>query len=154
MTEKDLQVALFRRYSKGWKVACPNKHMFGWEADVLSVTPKHYTTEYEIKLTKADFLKDAEKGWADYGKNYVSKYDRMISGQGPNRFFYVIMKDVVDVDMIPDFAGYIEATKTKRGGFFLHQKKPAKRLHNKKLTDKKIQVIYRSLYYRTWNNML
>jgi hypothetical protein len=39
----------------------PNTYLGNWEADVFEVTKSGYLYEYEVKITRADFKKDAEK---------------------------------------------------------------------------------------------
>jgi hypothetical protein len=60
MTEEFIQERL-RVYAQDHRYLIGNSFIFDWESDFFSVTKSHYSIEYEIKISKADFKKDVEK---------------------------------------------------------------------------------------------
>lgn len=63
MTALDIEIAVMAHFKPRVNVVVPN---VSWgagvhECDVLSLTPSGYATEIEIKISKADLIKDKEK---------------------------------------------------------------------------------------------
>lgn len=104
------------------------RHWF-FETDVLSVSKSLVTTEYEIKVSRNDFLKEADK---------EGKY-AFLSGQRPprkgipQRFYYAVPEGLITLDEIPDYAGLIYVSKTGklttiRKAPWIHRQKPEREL--------------------------
>lgn len=71
-----------------------------FETDLLGVTRDGFPVEYEIKLTKKDFLADKCK---------KDKHDLLRKGQTPFKFFwYAAPKGVIPYDKLPSWAGLLE----------------------------------------------
>lgn len=68
----------------------------GFECDLFGMTTRHYTVEYEIKTTTADYHNDFNKGL---------KHTWIRQGKRTNRFYFVLAHDVVA--LVPDYAGLI-----------------------------------------------
>lgn len=154
-TAKQIQLALFNEleHGRGHRPVVPNHHFPGWfECDVLSVTKAGFWHEFEIKLTKADFRKDALKS-TNYGTRRVpairTKYDALRQGKGPSRFTYVVPDGLLKPDDVPDFAGLMVYL-TRGARTYVKELKASKQLHSRKLETKQIQSLYRLFYWRYW----
>lgn len=90
------------------KYVMPNLYINGRECDVYSETISGYSHEYEIKISRNDFLNDINKG---------SKHLHLAEGKRVNRFWYVIPflsanldvkpYNLVFADEIPSYSGLI-----------------------------------------------
>jgi hypothetical protein len=165
MNAKKILLILWQANNKQFTVAAPNVYAgYGWESDLLALNKREYATEYEIKLTASDFKRDAKKQAWDrepaHNWNYKSKYDMLLEGLGPNRFYYVLPEGVVADDQVPEWAGIIRVEDlTKREGYEprnywhelrLYKTREAKMLHKGKADPKIRDNCFRSLYYRYW----
>ncbi len=135
-------------------VVIPNYYYQGFECDVLVVSKKLYTTEYEIKLTKSDFKADFNKqrDYYDWQSrktiNGATKHDEIKRGKRTNRFYFVIPKGL-DVE-IPIYAGkIIFYEKYKQINFEIVKR--AKLLHKKTLSINEIEHIAGNLSWRYYN---
>ena len=146
MKESDVVGKVFVDFYKGWIIAAPNTYAlaYGFEADLLAVTKSGYSVEYEVKLTKSDFLNDGKK-LTSYSK--IPKYHKLEQGKGPNRFYYVLPKNMVEEHLIPSWAGIIYLDNKQ-----LYVSRKAKLLHSKKTSDKVIERLERSIFHRFWFN--
>jgi hypothetical protein len=68
---------------------------YGWEADVISVTPAGLAHEFEIKISKADYCRDAKK----YKHHFIGD-----QANAPAYFWYVTCGFEIDP---PEKAGWI-----------------------------------------------
>lgn len=164
MGEKEIQDLIWCRFSRDGNVLMiPCTGVLGWEADMLIVTRALLTHEMEIKVSHADFLRDAKKD------KMVNQYNRFIAGeksykhQGKrgwreweinvltpaNYFWYVCPKDVIAATEVPPWAGLIFA----EGETFRVQKRP-KRLHGQKISTKNLEALCRTMNYRYWSMRL
>lgn len=165
--EVNVQRIIWYRYAGSWQVACPNKYAFGWECDVLAITKSGYSVEYEIKLSRSDFLADASKSWYEHnGRRYrksdlrfingepteVFKHDLLKEGKGPNRFVYVMPRGLVELEEIPDHAGVVFFNPDS-GHQQMYSKRKAPRLHGDKAGQEIIDSINTSLYYKIWQTL-
>lgn len=151
MKSADIQVALWREleYSRHHRPVVPNAIVKNWfECDVLSVSGSGYWWEFEIKISKTDFLNDALKTAriGGYGSKPVHKYSAIQEKQGPARFCYVTPEGLLNKDDIPEFAGLWEVDKFKRVREVI--KPPT--LHMEKLDQKVVDDLYRKMYWRYW----
>lgn len=153
------------RYQKN--LVCPNyTPRKWWECDVFELTAAGYFTEYEIKLTRADFKADSkkiEKSWTGPWDNRIEvirkKHDLLAAGDptGPSRFWYVAPEGIlVDAD-IPAWAGLITChvySEKNRFGVQTTIVKEAPRLHKVKLEAKRLEHLRSIFYYRFLNRFL
>lgn len=87
-----------------------------WECDVFQLTDALWWTEFEIKLSvsdyRADALKEKERGPYVYGveRQKERKHDLLAAHdpQGPNRFYYVTPVGLLEKEVLPAWAGWIE----------------------------------------------
>lgn len=149
----------------------PNKW---WECDVFEITKAGYFREYEVKLSRSDFLADAKKFQEDVGYDRIDgKYQRVIKEhrvkhdllskgdeRGPVQFWYVVPLGLVRIDEVPSWAGLIELTdrgasySTSHWRFSENQTKEAPRLHKKKIEQNVRDHAFSVCYYRMHNLML
>jgi hypothetical protein len=161
------QALYMQDYQKGRRIMAPNIHLLMGEQDFLSVTKAGYASEYEIKMSRADFKADVKKTAAktsrwglQNGKTHTYKHD-VLSGKTapkhgrrnlkvPKWFWFVVPADL-DVE-VPAYAGLIHA-RLSRGysGVSLRIVKKAPTIkHATKLGTKEHEQITQSLTYRFW----
>lgn len=113
---------------------------------MIAATKAGLLIEYEVKISRSDFRADLKKfrhRWLDTG---TVKHN--IGVRGPSYFYYVVPRDLVRVDEIPDHAGLIYCHPV------FQIVKPAPRLHSTKITDNQRQWLERSLIHRYWRERL
>jgi hypothetical protein len=105
----------FCRGSNSSELIIPNYYLGHYEMDVCRITPAGIVYEYEIKISRSDFKNDLKKGFEGYKKEkgeYVKtqylKHESLKLGQlNCNRFYYVVPKDLIRIDEVPEYAGLI-----------------------------------------------
>lgn len=165
MNERDIQRALMAdRYRRSFVL--PNYTPAGWwECDVFEITQAGYFREYEIKLSRSDFLADAKKMRQDWdekvptdpsqGFTYVKRAKHACMGQpnGPQQFYYVCPRGLVKESEVPSWAGFIEVVTRP------HYHRPpwnvseltirkAPKLHKEKLNPKILERARGTHYWR------
>lgn len=136
-----------------------------WECDVFEVTKAGYFTEYEVKLTRADFKADATKARLDYGAPRkevmpdgtfrllpmptIEKHQLLSAGdvRGPSRFFFVAPSGLLDGLTIPPWAGLIEIYPSGEH-LFERRKIAAPKLHRKEADPAILKHAESVCYYR------
>ena len=149
--QKDLIV--FAR-SSAYDIVLANFYFGSYEMDVFKLNDKMWITEYEIKISKADFKKDFEKSrthWIKddksergYSSVLTNKHDQMIHGScNPNRFYFVVPEGLIETKDVPNHCGLIYWNDT---GLWIV--KNAKLLHKNTQPLKIYKDIARSLSFR------
>jgi|SRR3972149_2314134 len=111
--------------------------LFGtWESDLVSVTKSGLLHEFEIKISRSDFKKDADK----YKHHHIGK-----DSYSPAYFWYVTFGFEIEV---PEKAGWIEIV-SKRDKYKILIRKEAPRLNTWK-PNKETQIA-RLLSWRLTN---
>jgi len=121
VTAKEIAGSVMRHVRGMNQVVLSNVYLLGspWECDVIRVMPSRLYTEYEIKLTVADFRNDFEKtaGWK---KNGAKKHDVLADPDlaldrhwrreypRPKHFYFVTPPGLLTTEMLPAHAGLIE----------------------------------------------
>jgi hypothetical protein len=161
LTEEQIQNSIFFQYThRGNLLIVPCSFVFGWEADIVIVTRALFTHEFEIKLTRSDFLNDKKKDKFEHfrrwlagervyrKKTYCGSFDLDVC-QPPNYFWYVCPTDMIKGEDVPPWAGlaYVDGTRLRT------QKKP-KRLHTDKLPTRGLMQVCGSLNGRYWHYRL
>ena len=81
----------------------------GEECDVISISKSDYIYEYEVKISKSDFKRDFIK--KKHSNIINEKFTKTIKGDInfiiPNYFNYVVPRDLISIDDIPEYAGLI-----------------------------------------------
>lgn len=115
MTVDTLQMAIRQRYRFEQKAVLTNVFVLRspWESDAIYVTKAGFWAEFEIKLTRSDFLADFRK--SQYGVNkheaYAAQHEIRSGSYGgslipkPKHFWFVCPEGVVTNDDIPPHAG-------------------------------------------------
>jgi hypothetical protein len=115
--------------------------IFPWESDLISVTKSLYAHEYEIKISLADYKRDAHK------ESKHIMLQGFYGGVRPNYFWYA----TYDFDITPpDHAGWIKVMPGRHNPN-VWIKKDAPRLTDVKLSDDKQRDIARLLSFRIAN---
>lgn len=104
------------------EIVVPNYYLGRYECDVMKISKAGQLTEYEIKTSRADFRKDAEKAHrihtglfeqTDRGRRAVyedeTKHQSILKGKRCNRFYFVVPKGLIAPDEVPDGLGLIYA---------------------------------------------
>lgn len=138
------------RNKKGYKVY-PNVFVGSWEADLLEISRYGLTYEYEVKVSRSDFLRDFKK--TDSSGNY--KMDEVSAGNRTNYFYYIVPRGLVAPDEVPDHAGLVYAyygTLVEKGHsekkMYFDIVKSAKKLTRSKADEKLISILHQSIYFR------
>lgn len=109
------------------EIIVPNYFLGRFECDLLKISKAGQLTEYEIKVSRADFKKDFEKiqhtRFMGYemeernGQQYKkavyqneTKQDIILQGKRVNRFYYVTPANLVKPEEVPAGLGLIYAT--------------------------------------------
>lgn len=71
------------------------------ESDAVVATMSGQVIEYEIKASRADFIRDRSKL-----RNRI--YSGEIAGNRPNRFFYVTASGIITEQDLPPWAGWMQ----------------------------------------------
>lgn len=125
----------------------PNTYLGNWEADVFEVTKSGYLYKYEVKITRADFKKDAEKERKYCSGLSINKFEQLREGKRVNYFYYLVPEGLITVDELPEFAGLIYINTKYRHPSF-KTVKVAPKLSTDKITDQRMMKLYESSYYR------
>ena len=72
-----------------------------WEHDVISLSGNGMLYEFEVKISRSDFLKEKNK------KYKWECYQLPLTDKCPNYFFYVCKEGLIKESEIPEFAGLI-----------------------------------------------
>jgi hypothetical protein len=130
----------------------PNVQVFGWESDLVSVTRDDYVYEYEIKISRKDFLLDLTK----HRHSHLTRVHAGESGlwpgvqRGANYLFYAAPESLLTVNEIPSHAGLIVVTDSG----LTEVARPAPKLHKHKLPEHSRQWLERSITQRFWSARL
>ena len=113
------------------------------ECDVISVSKSDYIYEYEIKISRADFKKDFIKEKHNHIINEKFTYTRKgeILFRVCNYFNYVVPKDLISPDEVPEYAGLIYINED----FTFETIKKPKLLHKTKATPGFIRQLAHNL---------
>lgn len=159
------------------EITVPNCGMaWGYESDVASVTRARLGHEFEIKVSRADWLselrqvrgerKTAKRERArallmareiaqelarvrQQGKHHAVIGGRWYGYAPPSYFWMVTAPDIIKPDELPDYAGLMEIA-THPEGYRLRPIKPAPRLHTLKMNDAQLMAMARGVTLRYW----
>lgn len=140
---------LNRKYIGNCKYKVANVFVFLWESDFFVQKDNGYSYEFEVKISRSDFFSDKnkiekhlilEKGIyrqrkSKYFFNEETKkseceewYEEKELNFRPNKFFYVVPKDLISVKEVPAYAGlmYVDECRgisTIKEAPFIHKEK-------------------------------
>jgi hypothetical protein len=141
---------------RNYRVTVSNFFWEGFECDFLAFDfTKYYAIEYELKISRSDFLRDKKKCTLKYKYNDngfgrfkdETKHDILLSGKTVNKFYYIIPKGLVKAEEIPVFAGCLEYEVGRLGYRNFRLIKHAKLLRKERQDNK----ILESLIYKLDN---
>lgn len=104
---KDIQFAICKYLSsKGHEHLCENFGHILFEMDVASLSKSNMLHEFEIKISRSDFLADKNKR-KKYGLAKFDIYGNPFTHEErcPNYFYYVCPEKLISENEIPSFAG-------------------------------------------------
>lgn len=87
-------------------ITLPNYYIGRYEADLFSLTDKDLIIEYEIKISKSDYLADFQKSHT-WNNVTTFKHDLIKQGSRCHRFYFVTPKGLVTKEDVPEYAGLI-----------------------------------------------
>jgi len=105
MKADELVQCLHSRFSH-YPIAVTNKVSFlnaYCDADFVTVSMGAIVEEFEVKVSRSDYLRDAKK---TRHKIYSDHPD--YRGTKPNRFWYVTAPDIINLADLPSYAGWME----------------------------------------------
>ena len=140
MNEASMQNILFRNLDvKHHILITPSVKVFRyfWESDLVSVTNSDMVYEYEIKLSRADFLQDFKK----YKHGCIIGREINI----PNYFYYVVDSHILKLKDLPNYAGLMYVKER-----VINVIKKAPKLHSNKISMKVRKYLERGIMYRYW----
>lgn len=172
LTERRIQRSLFWKLHSACELIVPNYTPSAWfECDLWAVTKAGYGVEFEIKLTTADFRKDAEKrrsqqAWLSLGPkgmrfgDFTAKPEdlkhtmlEMCDIKGPSRFWYVAPEGVIPDGELPAWAGLKIVAPARMDHVSILTKVEAPRLHKEKVCRKIVEHARGVFYWRFWKEL-
>lgn len=165
-SEPDAVAAVLRQLMYGGKKGVMMPHYTPkdwWECDVAHFTEARYLTEYEIKLSRSDFLADLRKERQSFycrerrysvvsGGTVERKHQMIRAGHGPKQFYFVCPEGLLRPDELPEYAGLIYVTWPNDGrGWRAQTVRPAERLKARKFDQQVIDHCRGVGYYRLLN---
>lgn len=156
ITSDEIEIYLYRR-NHPCDPMIPRFELDDWfECDFLTVTQALYSREFEIKLDRADFLKDFKKASSRYRRGHwrgkrEKKHDRLANRDCvPNYFWFVTTEGIIREGELPPYAGHMIVTRSDDGVVYGKVVKEAPRLHRNKLEVWQVDKIYRCFSFRFW----
>lgn len=158
MNERLIQRALINRFWSSSLLLMPNyTPPKWWECDMFRVTRSLYWYEYEIKLTKGDFLSDqkkVERQWS-FGNGYVDGANKHgllkdRDGRCPKGFSFVMPSEVAEAVDVPPWAGLVIARPPRHGRLprLNIVKSPPLRADAQPFDAEIVEKVHRCGYYR------
>lgn len=164
LTEALAQEAL-ERHSRRKKhdLAIPNcAQLFGWESDLASVTRRGMTHDFEIKVTRADWLREIRAR----GEVKTSRHETLCTANAqaaerlrrptqnsvrlpPNYWWVAAPEGVVGDGELPDYAGQILLRPSGKR-WVADEIVPAPCLHRHPLPHGPLRALARGLSVRYW----
>lgn len=104
MTTDSIQKEICKQEVLKGNIPCENISHFIGEHDVLSILKSGLIAEYEVKISRSDFLVDAKKDkWRHHELGIVENV--------PNYFYYACPEGLISVHEIPEYSGLVYASK-------------------------------------------
>lgn len=140
-------------YQKGHSpISSHVSHICGLgECDVISISKSNYIYEHEVKISKSDFKADFKKEKHKLMTERKSVTERLIKENNemikdvwyftPNYFYFVVPKDLITMEEIPEYAGLIYASEDLN--FEIVKKAPL--IHKEKATSNFIRQLSHNL---------
>lgn len=144
MKEYEIQEHLYRYLRmNNRRIVVPNSTIYGWEADMISLTRAMLADEYEIKTNLRDYKRDLHK--KKFKRNNWNKQPRKRVHNMPNRFWYVY--NGFDIKKFKPFAGYIMVHDSGKCEVL----KKAPLIHSVKVNNTHVKKFLVSMSFKYWN---
>ena len=145
----DMQRYFYTHTWQRYTLLAPNIYLqFHTEMDLCGIRKSGFIDEIEIKTTKADYYADFKK----IGMYKKLKHDNIQAGEMPcNYFSFLLPEGLIELEEIPDYAGLYIYKQFDNGQSSVREVKSAKRLHRRKISDKKLFEIGRKMSYKYWH---
>lgn len=165
ITEKTVQDALyFMCVQKKHQIVVPNTGIFhGHETDLSAITKTWLAHEFEIKISRSDWLKELSMNSEskEIKHNNLANVKQVIAERRstysesliPPNYFWVVAPEGVVRDDLPDYAGHI-LVKPVQGSLKLCVSKQAPLLHRYKIPPKSLVAAARGLMYHYWDKRI
>lgn len=140
-----------------------------WENDLCAVTKAGYWVEFEVKMSREDFLRDKAKDRKVYDRDDVGLIKRVenkhellaTTERGPARFYYAVKEGVATAEDMPPWAGllvfewktYSYDTDGTKGYWQVREMVKAPRRHKRKDMDL-VNQMYRAAWFRAIGTLL
>lgn len=160
ITSKDIQMFILKHWLEQHHCpyVCSNFSGLGFaEADAIAISKAGIITEFEIKMSRADFFADFRKPKHEVFKSGMKVLEGNLHGlinKYPNKFYFAVPKNLVSIDEVPEYAGLIYLNKyslqTHPGQTFIDFQfvRKAPYIHKMKAEDELIKSIARTLSAR------
>lgn len=153
MTSKEIEKVIIQNLAdRAFPIYLPNYTNQGFsEADVFGISGAGHIYEFEIKISRSDFLADFKNKQYKHimlnGRNAIHTYNKWKKGKRteetydliclPNRFFYACPFGLIHKDEIPEYAGMVYIDENNK----YIEIKPAPILHHNKANE----IIYKNI---------
>lgn len=128
------------------KYKAENLFIYSWESDAWIMTKSELAYEFEIKITRSDFFNDFKHKKRKH--SFLGEVNKRYLNGIPNYFYYVVPKDLIAKEEVPEFAGlcYVD-------GEILYTIKKAPKLTSKKASSEDLNLVDKFYYnYRHWRD--
>jgi hypothetical protein len=141
----------------------PNVMLFGWESDLLVVTPSRYLWEIEVKCTLADWRSDSHKDkwknkhWENISRFYYAVPENLLVAKDPGMSMSERWWESLNLPekvweipaFVPSWAGVL-ALQQRKMGVNVRMVRHAQLLSKLKISDARLFALYHSTYFRFW----
>jgi hypothetical protein len=104
ITTSEIQKKICKEEVLKGNIPCENIGHFVGEHDVLSILKSGLIAEYEVKVSRSDFIADAKK---DKWKHHeLEIFDNL-----PNYFYYACPIGLISTEEIPNYSGLVYVSK-------------------------------------------
>ena len=142
---KNIEAALMMNlYEKGHSpITSHFTHMGMQEMDIISISKADYIYEYEVKISKSDFLADFKKPKHTLitEKKFIKETKKDIFYLVPNYFYFVVPENLVNVEEVLEYAGLIYVT--EKQDYNIVKKAPI--IHKTKASNEFIRALSHQL---------
>lgn len=138
----------------------PNINVFSWESDLVTVTETRLSHEFEIKISRSDWLSERRRVDADGLTDPKARRARTLASpmaklsvhsniEKPS-YYWLVMPDGVDIDgEIPDYAGVMRL-QWWSDRWWVNCERRAPRLHREKVCDRTLSWMMRGMALRMY----
>lgn len=136
--------ALVRYLQWHQTLVIPEFDLDGGRCDLVQISRAGYATEFEIKISRADWKADADKQKWMKPRPHIA------------RFFYCVPEHLLPPDTVLDFvlpdAGILVCGGDGVGYDWTREHRPARRMRAQKVDDRTQRKALEAFYYRYWRH--